>query len=796
MNPKIFKTLEWSKITRQVAEETTTTLGEQYALALQPMTTHEAISDALDAVAEMQELSDESLHLPIGAIGDVQVIIKRLEINGSLSGKELAMVLNVLKTSQAVVKFFKQSKVESLSLTHLTNESAVLELLPEVRHAIAQVIDEDGNIYDDASGALQAIRREIKRKTAEIRTQLDRIMRAHGDILTEAIVTIRNERFVLPVQQSYRHALGGTVHDQSASGQTLYIEPGAVQSLNDRVQQLRNDEREEIARLLLELSQQVAPYHRELAQDTKILGVLDLIRAKARLAAKQHATKPVIAADGRQLHFNHAMHPLLDPQKAVRNDIYFDNRFSMLIVTGPNTGGKTITLKTIGLLQLMGQAGLYITAGENSQIGVFEEIYADIGDEQSIEANLSTFSGHMTNIIQILETVTSHDLVLLDELGAGTDPKEGAALGIAILNRLDQREAMVATTTHYPELKAYAFEQPHSINASVAFDEETLAPTYRLLIGEPGKSNALDISKRLGLADELVEEARGYLDQNSRDLTDMIDDLDQSRADYETRAERLADTVAQSEKLLHDLNQVYSDLQAHKENYLHKAKQEANAYVERTKDKATKIIGEIREWQRERPNDQPVKEHEMIDKQQALDALYTEEDRLKDNKVLQKAKRERKKQETPHQFQKGDQVEVIPYGQTGTLVDARENGKEWVVQMGVLKMQMATGDLKYIPKKSEKAQKTTIRASKAKHVKPEIDLRGLRYNDAMHQLDTYIDQALLANYAQVTIIHGFGTGAIKNGVQDYLKQNKRVKAFHYAPHNQGGNGATIAELNR
>lgn len=796
MNPKIFKTLEWLKITGQLAEATTTAIGKQRALALKPLTTRSEITAALDDVEEMMRLSEEALSLPIGIIGDLGMVIKRLDINGSLSGQELAMVLAVLKTCEAVTKFFKQSKVDALEVEGLRAYSQSLTLLSDVRRAIAQAIDEDGKVYDGASGKLQAIRRDIKRQTAEIRTQLDRIMRAHSDILTEAIVTIRNERFVLPVQQSYRHALGGTVHDQSASGQTLYIEPGAVQSLNDKVQRLKNDEREEIARILWELSQLVAPYSQELAQNAAILGQLDMIRAKMRLATKLQATKPGIAKDGRQLHFNQAMHPLLDAKKAVRNDIYFDDCFSMLIVTGPNTGGKTITLKTIGLLQLMGQSGMYVTAKENSQIGIFEEIYADIGDEQSIEANLSTFSGHMTNIIHILENVTSHDLVLLDELGAGTDPKEGAALGIAILNRLDQREAMVATTTHYPELKAYAFEQPRSINASVAFDEETLAPTYRLLIGEPGKSNALDISKRLGLENALIEETRGYLDQNSRDLADMIDDLDQSRANYEAQSAEMSDTLKQSEKLLKDLQHVYQDLQNNKERYLKKARQEANEYVDRTKEKASKIIGEIREWQRERPNEQPIKEHEMIDKQQSLNALHTEEDRLKDNKVLQKAKRERQKQEAPHEFQKGDQVDVIPYGQTGTLVESRENGKEWVVQMGMLKMQLSTDELKYIPSKKDKPHKASVRASQSKKVKPEIDLRGLRYNDAMHQLDTYIDQALLANYGQVTIIHGFGTGAIKNGVQDYLQQNKRVKNFHYAAHNQGGNGATIAELNR
>ncbi|MDO4670774.1 MAG: endonuclease MutS2 [Aerococcus sp.] len=788
MNTKIYETLEWAKITQALAKETVTALGKEQALHLEPTNQREIIEASFRAIDEAWRLNAEQKALPIARLDDVSGALKRLDIAGVLNGKELAMITRLLTISDELWRFFSGIAGEEIEVPLLTHEAEQIQRLNSLRRELTRAIADDGSVFDEASHELAHIRRSIKSQSAKIRAQLDRMIRTQGQLLTDQLVTIRNDRYVLPVKVEYRHQFGGVVHDQSASGQTLYIEPAAVQELNNDVSNLRAAEQNEIARIYRELSEHLIPYTKELAANHQIIGWFDFVQAKYRLAYQMNATQPKIAKDGRTLHFNQAVHPFLDRKTAVANDIYYEAGYDMLIITGPNTGGKTITLKTLGLLQLMGQAGLYLPVASGSVLAIFDEIYADIGDEQSIEANLSTFSGHLTNIIHILNQVTSRDLVIIDELGAGTDPKEGAALGIAILNRLANEEAIVATTTHYPELKAYAFEHPKSMNASVEFDDETLSPTYRLLIGEPGRSNALEISKRLGLDPLIVEEARGYLDQNSQDLNAMISELDEERQHYEQELREVRQEAKQSEKLLRDLAKVYADLQQNKERYLEKARQEANALVERKRKQADALLSEIRNWQLNHPQGEAIKEHDLIEKRHAFNELSEEEQNLKKNKVLNRAKRQANRD---HQLAVGDEVKVIPYDQVGTLVEQRAD-KQWVVQMGVLKMELNEKDLTYQPPKQKARQRhVTVHAHQAKNVASDLDLRGMRYEEAMQALDTYIDQALLAGYPQVTIIHGFGTGVIRNGVWDYLKKNSRVDDFHYAPHNMGGNGATI-----
>lgn len=793
VNKKIEKILEFDKITGGLAKETVTALGKNLALQLKPMTEPEKIEAALTDIDEMQSIDEAQRSLPLGQLVDVGPLMKRLDIGGILNGQELAHVGRVLKSVSEVSHFFKEIEDLDLAVEQMQGYVSDFANHKDLAKKINQAIASDGSVYDEASSHLHSIRQSIKAEEAHIRMSLDNIIKSsQADYLSDQIVTIRNDRYVLPVKQEYRRKFGGVVHDQSASGQTLYIEPQVVMESNNKVHSLRIEEQAEIERIFAELSANLSPHSQEINQNNQILGQLDFIQAKWRYAKKQGAHRPLIAQDHQSLNLEEAVHPLLNPKTAVDNTISFNGDYRMLIITGPNTGGKTITLKTTGLLQLMGQSGLYITAKADSRIGVFDRIFADIGDEQSIEANLSTFSGHMTNIIAILEAIDDQSLVLIDELGSGTDPKEGAALAMAILNRLAQVGCTVLATTHYPELKAYAFEEPNAINASVEFDEKTLTPTYRLLIGQPGRSNAFDISQRLGLDQGIVDEARYYVGEESQSLNEMIDDLDEKRQAYERDNQALSHDLLEADKLLTDLKKAYQALENDKITYLNRAKREANDLVAKTQEKADKLLGDIREWQKNNPQGQNVKEHEMIDKQKQISNLTQEEEQLKKNKVLKRQKRKKHKS-----LEVGDEVKVIPYSQMGTLVEERED-RHWLVQMGMLKMEIPEKDLelqeKSQPKSKGKKGSSSVRASQSKNIKSELDLRGMRYEEAMTALDRYIDQALLANYPQVTIIHGFGTGVIRDGVQKYLRNNKRVKSFSYAPHNLGGQGATIVKF--
>lgn len=793
MQSKIYQSLAFDKIRGALAGHTLTIAGKGLALQVEPMKSREAIEDTLCQVDEVKALYELALALPLVGLEDLSAALKRLAIDGVLSGKELAGIGQVLSMASQFSQFFDKLESQEVRVPHLREIVDQLSSLPQLNKRLREAIAPDGSVYDEASRELARIRHAIKREEAHIRISLDQIMKSKKqDYLSDHLITIRNDRYVLPVKQEYRRAFGGVVHDQSASGQTVYIEPQSVMEANNKVQSLKTEEKVEIERILAELSAALAPHCVEIQSNYRLIGQLDFIQAKWRLAQAMKAHRPQLAEHNGEVALVDAVHPFLDARTAVANTIRWEAPYRMLIITGPNTGGKTITLKTTGLLQLMGQAGLYITASEESRLGIFDEIYADIGDEQSIEANLSTFSGHMMNMIHILEEVDDRSLVLMDELGSGTDPKEGAALAMAILNRLDLLHCTVLATTHYPELKAYAFNHPQAMNASVAFDEEKLRPTYRLLIGQPGRSNALDISERLGLAKGIVEEARTYAGEENQSLNEMLDALNKERQSYENKQEHLSDQVKEAEDLLRDVKKVYHSLQSQKENYLHQAQKEAQAFLEETQEKADKLLAEIRQWKKEGRASQ-LKEHQLIDQKKAIQDLTPEQEQLQHNKVLNRAKRQKKAKE---EWQVGDQVKVFPYGQIGTLVEKRED-HTWVVQMGMLKMALPEQDLERLkPAKvaNQKKSATTLKAPRAKRVKSTLDLRGMRYEEALRALDSYIDQALLANLPQVTIIHGFGTGVIREAVQKYLRQNPRVLSFSYAPHNLGGQGATIAKF--
>ncbi|WP_308609691.1 endonuclease MutS2 [uncultured Granulicatella sp.] len=781
MNSKIEKVLEFDKIRAQLAEYATSEKGKQMIKELPIEVEEKAIQHKIEETADGVELLRLKQGIPIPRLKDISFALKRLELEAGLNGRELSDILRVLTTTHEVERFFEKVEEEEIALKRIPRLVEKLESIPDVTKELEASIREDGYVLDSASPTLHGIRVGIQKTEQEIRRQMDQYLTGkNAQYLSDTIITIRNDRYVLPVKAEYKSVFGGTVHDQSATGQTLFMEPQAVVNLNNKLREYQVQEKREVERILWELSQKLMPYTNSLHQNHYVLARLDVVNAKALYANEIKATEPII---DRQNHVAlwKAWHPLLDREKAVANDIILGEEYQAIVITGPNTGGKTILLKTVGVIQLMAQMGLYIPAGENSRVGIFTEIFADIGDEQSIEQNLSTFSSHMSNIVSILKKINDKSLLLIDEIGSGTNPQEGSSLAIAILDYIASKQSYVIASTHYPELKAYGYDRPKTINASMEFDGDTLQPTYQLLLGVPGRSNAFDISKRLGLPSIIIDQARGLLSEEDQDLNAMISDLEQKRRRAQRDADKMRHQLELSTQLLEDLQNETEQFKANKARLLEEAKERANTLIEQSKDDADKILSEIRELQL-RSKQSTVKEHEMIEKKTALTDLKHEQ-ALKKNKVLRKEKAKK-------ELQVGQSVEVLSFGQRGTLVE-KVSDEEWVVQMGIIKMKIAVEDLAPIAETQETKQQVIVKSARSSHVSSELDLRGKRYEEAMKDLDLYIDAAILANYPRVTIIHGRGTGAIQQGVHKTLRSHRSVASFEFAPMNTGGNGATI-----
>ena len=781
MNSKIEKVLEFSKIRTQLAEYATSEKGKQMINELPIEVEAKAIQNKIEETTDGVELLRLKQGIPIPRLKDISFALKRLELEAGLNGRELSDILRVLATTHEVERFFEKVEEEEIALKRVPRLVEKLESIPEVTHELEASIREDGYVLDSASPTLHGVRVGIQKTEQEIRRQMDQYLTGkNAQYLSDTIITIRNDRYVLPVKAEYKSVFGGTVHDQSATGQTLFMEPQAVVNLNNKLREYQIQEKREVERILWELSQKLMPYTNSLHQNHYVLARLDVVNAKALYAHELKATEPIIDANN-YVALWQAWHPLLDREKAVANDIILGEEYQAIVITGPNTGGKTILLKTVGVIQLMAQMGLYIPAGENSRVGVFTEIFADIGDEQSIEQNLSTFSSHMSNIVSILKQINDKSLLLIDEIGSGTDPQEGSSLAIAILDYIASKQSYVIASTHYPELKAYGYDRPKTINASMEFDGDTLQPTYQLLLGVPGRSNAFDISKRLGLPSVIIDQARGLLSEEDQDLNAMISDLEQKRRRAQRDADKMRHQLELSTQLLADLQRETEQFQANKARLLEEAKERANTLIEQSQDDADKILSEIRELQL-RSKQSAVKEHEMIEKKTALKDLKHEQ-ALKKNKVLRKEKAKKA-------LQVGQSVEVLSFGQRGTLVE-KVNDQEWVVQMGIIKMKIAVEDLSPIAETQEAKQQVIVKSARSSHVSSELDLRGKRYEEAMKDLELYLDAAILANYPRVTIIHGRGTGAIQQGVHKTLRSHRSVASFEFAPMNTGGNGATI-----
>ena len=787
MNSKIIEKLEYNRIIKQLSDLAITAPAKEQALKLMPSSNFDEVKKSIDQTRVLSNILRVKGPMPITDFKDVRASLKRLKVKANLNGEELGNIFLILSLAKDVSQFTADLEEREIDTRPIERTLKNLAISEDLFKKLNQAIEYDGTVKDTASSKLMQLRHDIQSNETDIKNHMnDYISGKHTQYLSENIVTIRDGRYVLPVKQEYKNKFGGVVHDQSSSGQTLFVEPQAVLVLNNRQQNLMAQERQEINRILIELSELAGMYQKEIKNNADALTQLDFLSAKSKLAKAMKATEPVLNQD-HVIKLRKARHPLISPKKVVPNNIELGTSFDTMLITGPNTGGKTITLKTLGLLQLMAQAGLFITAEEGSQLTVFNEIYADIGDEQSIEQSLSTFSSHMDQIIKIMKNVTEDDLVLIDELGAGTDPEEGASLAIAILDDLRGAQAKIAITTHYPELKLYGYNRARTTNASMEFDLKKLAPTYRLRIGIPGQSNAFAIAHQLGMNETVVDKARSLMNDEDSDINKMIERLTEQTKAAEQLHETLKQNVDQSITLKHQLQNGLDWYNQQVQKQLEKAQEKADEMLAKKRQKADKIINDLEEQRRAGGQ---VRTNKVIEAKGALNKLERENQSLAQNKVLQREKRR-------HDVSVGDTVKVLSYGQQGVITKKLAD-HEFEVQIGILKVKVTDRDVEKIstqaaPKKAERAVRSS-RGLRSTRASSELDLRGQRYEEALTNLDRYIDSSLLAGLNTVTIIHGIGTGAIRNGVQQYLKRNRHVKSYSYAPANQGGTGATVVQL--
>lgn len=796
MNQKILNTLEYQAVKEQLKPYLTTAAGQTELAQLEPTTQAQTMQTWLAETADASKILRWEGGLTIPKLADIRPHMQRVKIEAALSGTELAQVGRVLFTT-GQVRLFLENMVTDRGdpLLALQPYFQRLVLLPELTKKLQRALDGDGRLTDEASPALHRVRQAIDSTENAIRQRMQDYTRGkYGKYLSEPIVTMRNDRYVLPVKAGERSKFGGVVHDQSQTGQTLYIEPADVVAMNNRLRERYLEARDEEARILQALSAELMPVADDILANASILGHLDFVNAKARYAVALKATEPSYSPQN-HIRLRQARHPLLDQATVVANDIILGEDYQSIIITGPNTGGKTLTLKTLGLLQLMAQSGLFLPTAEHSTVGVFEEIFADIGDEQSIEQSLSTFSSHMVNIVDILKHLNAQTLVLFDELGAGTDPQEGAALAMAILDAVGQTGAYSVATTHYPELKVYGFNRADTINASMEFDIETLRPTYKFLLGVPGRSNALEISKRLGLATPIIDAAATMADDDSQALNDMIQDLVSRRNAVLDQQVKLSQQVVENRQLKAEYEERLDKLKQQQAKALAKAQQEANHLVADAKRKADRIIADLRKMQRDGA---AVKENELIDAKGQLNQLVKTPTEA-NNRVLRRAKA---KKQAP--IMVNDTVLVKEYGQQGVVLRKLKDD-QYEIQMGILKMVVQGDELEKQspkpdrqprhPKRGRRGQASQVSTNQARNratAAATLDLRGQRYDAAMHELDRFIDQAMLNNLSSVEIIHGKGTGAIRQGVTEYLRSSRGIADFHFTGPDQGATYAKLA----
>ena len=774
MNKKILDILEFDKVKQLFEPYLQTEQGEMELAALTPTDKKESIETAFMELEDMEQILLEEPRFAVSTIQDVRPVTKRLEMEAALNIDELLALKAVLRVTHELKDFY--DNLENVRLERLHRLFDNLVDLPRLQGGL-QAINEGGFVESFASEKLAKIRRRIQENEHQVREILQDLLKSKADMLADAVIASRNGRNVLPVKNTYRNRIAGVVHDISASGNTVYIEPRAVVNLNEEIANHRADERYEIIQILEELSDTLRPHAAEIANNAWIIGHLDLIKAKYRFMRDCKAVVPEVSSN-RSIQLLQLRHPLIE--NAVANDLHFTEDLTEIVITGPNTGGKTIMLKTLGLAQIMAQSGLPILADPGSRVGIFSQVFADIGDEQSIEQSLSTFSSHMTNIVSILHQVDTASLILLDELGAGTDPQEGAGLAIAILEDLRLRGIKTMATTHYPELKAYGIETAGVQNASMEFDTASLRPTYRFMQGVPGRSNAFEIARRLGLSETIIQDAM-KMTNTDNDVNQIIEKLEAQTLESRKRLDTIQEVEQENLKFNRALRKLYNELTRERETELNKAREEAKEIVDMALSESDRILQGLHAKSQLKP-------HEIIEAKAQLKKLAPETVDLSKNKVLKKAKKARAPKV-------GDEILVISYGQRGTLVNQLKDGR-WEAQVGLIKMTLEEKEFNLIKVEKEvaqpkKRQVNVVKRSNMSGPRARLDLRGKRYEEAMQELDGFIDQALLNNMAQVDIIHGIGTGVIREGVTKYLRRNKHVKSFEYAPQNAGGSGATI-----
>lgn len=790
MNQKTLTKLEYYKITALLEEQASSMRGKQLCRKLKPMTDPEKINTAQEQTEAAFTRIVKKGRISFGNAFPIGESLKRLEIGGALGCGELLRICKVLQNAGKVKAYGRHDTQEELC-DCLDVYFEQLEPLFPLTAEIERCIQGEDEISDDASSTLKNIRRSIGHINDKVHATLTNLV--NGSLRTylqDPIITMRGDRYCVPVKAEYRSQVNGMIHDQSSTGSTLFIEPMAVVKLNNDLKELYAKEQEEIQVILARLSEETAQYIEEIRTDYRILTDLDFIFARGALAFSMNASRPLLNTDGR-IHIREGRHPLLDPKKVVPITVSLGDDFSLLIITGPNTGGKTVSLKTVGLFTLMGQSGLHIPARDRSELAVFKQVYADIGDEQSIEQSLSTFSSHMTNIVSFLHDVDENSLVLFDELGAGTDPTEGAALAIAILSYLHGRGIRTMATTHYSELKVYALSTPGVENACCEFDVESLRPTYRLLIGIPGKSNAFAISGKLGLPDYIIEDAKTRLSEQDVSFEDLISDLETSKRTIEKEQEEIAAYKKEIEALKSQAQQKQERIEEQRERILAEAREKANTILRDAKDVADETIKNFRKFGKENISASEMeKEREKLRQKMA---------KTSSSVSLEKAKP--KKTYKPSDFKLGTAVKVLSMNLTGTvhtLPDARGNVE---VQMGILRSKVPITDLDIIDEPVSYASKQTRRTSSGKmkmgkslSVSPEINLIGRTTDEAVALLDKYLDDAYLAHISPVRVVHGKGTGALRNAVHQYLKRQKHVKSYRLGAFGEGDAGVTIVEF--
>lgn len=784
MDSKIYKTLEYEKILQALSKHASTSLGAEAALDLKP-------SSELDEVNRRLQATDEALTVdrlkggaPFAGVTDIRPAVKRARIGGILNPDELWNISALTNASRRLTRYI-DSVHEDHPVEILHDMVETLSDQKPLEDAIRRCIDDQGEVMDQASAELASTRRDLRIGETRIREKLESLVRSSSTskMLQEQLVTIRNDRYVIPVKQEYRSHFGGIVHDQSSSGATLFIEPESIVAMNNKLRETKMREEREIERILSELTDLVGEQAEALLYDTKTVSDLDFIFAKARYAHEQRATLPIMNDNG-YLKLKKARHPLIAREQVVPTDVELGKDYSTIIVTGPNTGGKTVSLKTIGLLSLMAMSGLFVHANEESELCVFDAIYADIGDEQSIEQSLSTFSSHLTNIIRILSQMTSKSLILLDELGAGTDPAEGSALAIAILEHMHRMNCRTVATTHYSELKAYAYERDGILNASMEFDVETLRPTYRLLLGVPGRSNAFAIAERLGLSRDIIDLARGEVTEEDMRIETMIASLERNRLEAEEEHRTAAKLRKENEELQRQLMEQNERIEASREKRIAQAEEEARSIVNKALKEADDVITELRLLAME---GEKVKEHELTNARKRLDEAAPAK------KLAAKAA----KKKPAGVIEPGDEVKVYSLNQKGHVVEI--SGNEAVVQLGIMKMKVRKDDMELIASAKQQAPEkqrsgANVKRTRSENVRSELDLRGENLEEAIMEVDRFLDEALLGNLTLVYIIHGKGTGVLRSGIQEFLKRHKHVKSYRNGAFNEGGMGVTVAEL--